>query len=165
MKVNVSNRQKSLSIDTKSVQTVTKTALELANKHYDEVSIHFIEEEEICKLHEEFFDDPSPTDCISFPMDDESDFGYLMLGDIFISPSAAIEYANKQKVDLYEELTLYLIHGLLHLLGYDDQSPAEQEEMRTLEKIHMTHLSSLNLKIRAKEPPTKSNKNEMQKSN
>jgi probable rRNA maturation factor len=150
MKVNVSNRQKSLSLDTKSVQTVTKAALQLANKRYDEVSLHFIEEEEICKLHDEYFDDPSPTDCISFPIDDDTDFGYLVLGDIFISPKAAIEFSSENNSNPYEELTLYLVHGLLHLLGKDDQTEAQRQEMRTLEKIYMDHLKSLDLSLKPK---------------
>lgn len=156
MKVIVSNRQKILSLDSKSVQAVVKCSLQFANKPYDEVSVHFIEEEEICNLHEEFFDDPSPTDCISFPMDEDSDVGYLVLGDVFISPKAAIEYANEHHSDTYEELTLYLIHGLLHLLGKDDQTDAQRQEMRTLEKIYMDHLRSQNLFLQPKPSSTKS---------
>jgi probable rRNA maturation factor len=155
MKVIVSNRQKVLSLDTKSVQAVTKSALQLANKKYDEVNIHFIEESEICDLHDEFFDDPSPTDCISFPMDEDSDVGYLVLGDIFISPKAAVEYTKEIDADPYEELTLYLIHGLLHLLGKDDQTEAQRQEMRTLEKIYMDHLHAQKLLLQPKSPPSK----------
>jgi probable rRNA maturation factor len=150
MKVHVFNRQQYLPLSKKSVQAVINTALTLANKKYDEVSIHFVDEEEICKLHEEFFDDPSTTDCISFPMDEESDLGYLVLGDIFINPKAAIDYAATTPCDIYEEITLYLIHGLLHLLGKDDQTEAQIQEMRTLEQIYMEHLKSLKLTIKPK---------------
>lgn len=148
MKVIVCNRQKVLSIDPKSVQAVVIASLTLAHKAYDEVTIHFVEEAEICKLHEEYFDDPSPTDCISFPMDTEEDIGYLVLGDVIISPKAALDYTKNKKRDPYLELTLYLIHGLLHLLGYDDMTESGREEMRTLEKIHLDHLHSLGVYLK-----------------
>lgn len=89
----------------------------------DEVILHFVSQKKICALHAEFFDDPTLTDCISFPIDQE------LLGEIFVCPKTAIEYAKAHKVDPYEETTLYVIHGLLHLLGYDDIKPKDRKIM------------------------------------
>lgn len=138
----VFNQQNTLSIDPQSVKTATEFILKHANARFNELTIYFVEEDEICKLHADFFDDPSPTDCISFPMDDASDAGYKVLGDIFINPKAAIEYAKTENSDPYEELTLYLIHGILHLLGYDDLTEEETKKMREAEKIHLDHLKA-----------------------
>ncbi|MDR3624891.1 MAG: rRNA maturation RNase YbeY [Chlamydiales bacterium] len=152
LNVQVFNQQSSLAISSTSVQKVVSCLLlEFCNKKYDEVNIYFVGEEEICKLHEEFFDDPSPTDCISFPMDTEDDESeYLILGDIFISPKAALDYVSLDSKDVYEELTLYLVHGLLHLLGYDDINEADIKKMRAAEKIHLDHLKAHSVYLTAK---------------
>ena len=74
----------------------------------------------ISLLHKEFFDDPSPTDCITFPVDSE------YLGDIFVCPRVAEEYCPKEP---YVETSLYIIHAILHLLGYDDIEDSTRKVM------------------------------------
>lgn len=146
MNVIVTNEQSDLSISKKQVVAVVKTVLHLEGRACDEVSINFVTTEEICALHQDYFDDPSPTDCISFPMSDgESTQGIQLLGDVFICPETAIEYAKENQVDLYEEVTLYIVHGLLHLMGYDDITELEQLSMREAEERHMKHLKKMNL--------------------
>ena len=94
-----------------------------------EISIYFVSEKKITQLHADHFKDPTPTDCITFPLDND------FLGEIFVCPKAAILYNPKQP---YQETTLYVIHGLLHLLGYDDISSKERARMRREEKKLMT---------------------------
>jgi probable rRNA maturation factor len=81
----------------------------------EEVNVHLVSKKTITKLHEDFFQDPTPTDCITFPFAEDS-----LLGEIFICPEVAIEYANKYKKDPHQETSLYIVHALLHLLGFDD---------------------------------------------
>ena len=90
----------------------------------EEVVIHLVDKEEISELHRTYFNDPTPTDCISFPIDD------VLLGEVFVCPAVAWEYALKHKKDPYMETALYIIHGLLHLLGYDDQDRADRLQMQ-----------------------------------
>lgn len=100
----------------------------------DEVIIHLVSKPQICKLHADFFNDPSPTDCISFPMDNElGKEGYRVLGEIFVCPAVALEYAEEHGKDPMDELKLYLVHGILHLLGYDDIKPKDRQKMRRME--------------------------------
>lgn len=75
----------------------------------------------ICVLHEQFFQDPTPTDCITFPSDEEA-----CLGEIFICPKVAEEYDPRHPL---RETTLYIIHGILHLLGYTDLEAKERTRM------------------------------------
>lgn len=112
-----------------------------------EISIHFVSKKEICDLHGQYFNDPSPTDCISFPLDEEEDEdnGYRILGDVFVCPEVAIEYAATHQTDPYEETSLYVVHGLLHLLGYDDIEDDDEAEMRAAEKRHFAHLKACDL--------------------
>ncbi len=129
------NSQKDLSlsqpIKEKISQLVTSViALELKGKSKPaEVNLYFVSDAKMRKLHKEHFNDPSSTDCMSFPLDDDG-----LLGEIIICPNVAIEYAAKHKKNPYDELALYIVHGLLHLVGYDDLTVRERKKMRRSEK-------------------------------
>ncbi len=139
MKVYIKNQQKDLPLSPASVRKLVREVIALEDRYYDEVNIHFVKTPRMCAIHEEFFDDASPTDCMSFPLDEE------LMGDVFICPETAIQYAKKHQVDPYEETSLYVIHGLLHLMGYDDLNPKAKRKMRAAEKRHLNHLKSLSL--------------------
>lgn len=133
--VSVLSDQSDLSIESDQVISLVSCVLENEGCRCDEIAIHFVSEEKITELHTIFFDDPTPTDCITFPIDQEEDEeGYRLLGEVFVSPAAALSYTKESGADSYEELSLYIIHGLLHLLGYDDQSSAERKKMKDAEK-------------------------------
>lgn len=140
MKVHCINTQSALPIAYRDVERLVISFLEWKQVQSDEVTIHFVSKEEITKLHGDFFDDPTPTDCISFPIDPPGDTksGYTILGEIFVCPEVAIDYVDGG--DPYREITLYVIHGLLHLMGYDDIEEEDQIIMRTQEKSAMLYL-------------------------
>lgn len=148
MKIKVFCKCKLLPIKISSVKKAVKAVLELEKTEYDEVSIYFVGIKTISSLHEEFFQDPTPTDCISFPIDGPK-IGpqYSILGEVFICPEVAIQYAKKHSIDPLEEVTLYLVHGLLHLIGYDDIDPKDRNIMRKKEKRCMHSLKQENLLI------------------
>jgi probable rRNA maturation factor len=145
LKIYISNTQTSLKISKLQVKKIAAEVVKFEEKKYDEVSLNFIESSQICLLHEHYFQDPSITDCISFPMDDDDQDGYRVLGEIFVCPQTAIDYAIKHHGDPYRETTLYIVHGLLHLLGYDDLDKNKRAKMRIAEKKHMHHLQELDL--------------------
>ncbi|MBS0615489.1 MAG: rRNA maturation RNase YbeY [Verrucomicrobia bacterium] len=118
MKISIFNRQKDLSISRSSVKKLVELVLE---DRETEVVIHFVGKKKISQLHDQFFDDPSPTDCITFPM------GGDILGEIFVCPQVAKEYDPRHP---YRETSLYVIHGLLHLLGYDDIQRSDRIKMQ-----------------------------------
>ncbi len=104
----------------------------------DEIIIHFVTNDAISELHQEFFNDPSPTDCITFPIDGQHSLEhYKILGEIFISPEMATDYSPE---DPYLEVTLYIVHSILHLLGYDDIDHLDIKKMRDAESELMNHL-------------------------
>lgn len=142
MIVDIEDRQKALPICGLSVSQVVEAVLEHEGHSCDEVCIHFIEQEEIKELHRQYFNDPTPTDCITFPMDGvkQKADDFCMLGDIFVCPEVALKYAQKHRQDPYEETTLYVVHGLLHLMGYNDIEDLERDHMRAAEKRHMDNL-------------------------
>jgi probable rRNA maturation factor len=104
------------------------------------VAIHFVSKKKICELHEMFFDDKTPTDCISIPIDDpEEDAPHSHLGEVFVCPKVAIEYGG----DPIQETMLYVIHGLLHLLGFDDITPKDRKAMRKEERKALRFIAVL----------------------
>src|SRR5437899_908049 len=107
MHVFINNRQKDLPLshERKKISKIVELVLQLENTCFDEVAIRFVPDRVMCALHEEFFNDPSSTDCISFPIDNVHDVGYKLLGEIVICPKTAIEYAKKYKKEVYEEVT------------------------------------------------------------
>lgn len=141
MQVTISNQQDDLLIDLEKVELIVIEVLKNEGIEPLEVSISFVDEEAICHLHEEYFDDPSFTDCISFPMDDE------VLGEVVVCPLAAIRYVKENGGEVYRELTLYLIHGLMHLIGLDDIEDEDETEMRAAEEKHLLLLEKKGLSL------------------
>ena len=85
-----------------------------------ELSVSLVSADEMSELHVKFAGEQGPTDVLSFTMDEEG-----LLGDVVICP----EVAAKQAKDISAELRLLLVHGILHLLGYDHQEDEERTAM------------------------------------
>ena len=128
----VSNLCPGLQLDEREVQRL----IEVLDSHgsFDapagELSVAFVDEQEIARIHGDFMDDPSATDVITFPGDPDIE----LAGEICVCPQVALEYARKESLDFSEELSLYLIHGYLHLCGFDDIEDADRSEMRVAEQ-------------------------------
>jgi probable rRNA maturation factor len=97
-----------------------------------ELSVSFVDEDEIADLHERYLHEPGPTDVLSFPLDpDDVERGerggdVRVLGDVVIAPAVA---ASNNPSDPEAEVRLLLVHGILHLLGYDHEEEDERAEM------------------------------------
>jgi len=81
---------------------------------------------EIARLHDRFLNDPSPTDVLSFPMDDGV--------DVVVNVERARREAKSRGHTIKAELGLYVIHGLLHACGYDDGNDVDRARMRKAEQ-------------------------------
>ncbi|MCB1135834.1 MAG: rRNA maturation RNase YbeY [Chlamydiia bacterium] len=145
MQVDIHNSQTSYPIDSERLRRIVEASIAFEGQRCDEVSLNYVDKEEIGVLHAEHFDDPSPTDCISFPMDDADEEEYRVLGEVFVCPAVAAEYVAEHGGVVDQEVILYTIHGLLHLMGYDDIETDDRMEMRAAEERHMTHLKGLGL--------------------
>jgi probable rRNA maturation factor len=95
-----------------------------------DVSLAFLTDAALAKLHRRFLDDPSVTDVITF----EGDSLAGTAGEVCVSVDAAARQAGAAGLTFAAELTLYVVHGLLHLAGYDDLSPARRRRMRAAER-------------------------------
>jgi|TARA_B110000438_G_C15816246_1_gene652086 probable rRNA maturation factor len=95
-----------------------------------DLSVAFVTKERCSELHATFFNDPSITDVMTFPGDVEDKYA----GDLAICPAHAASQAPDYGTTFPEELTLYLLHGWLHLAGLDDRSENDRSAMREAEK-------------------------------
>jgi len=94
------------------------------------LSIAFVAHERLAQMHAEFCGDATPTDIITFPAGPANAPEAGEFGELCISPQAAVEYAKKHGGKAEDELRRYVVHGYLHLLGFDDLKPALKRKMR-----------------------------------
>lgn len=95
-----------------------------------ELSIVFLDDESIAQVHNDFLNDPTPTDVITFPSDPD----FELAGEICVSVDKALQLSEILSVPFHKELTLYLIHGWLHLAGFDDSTESQIISMRAAEQ-------------------------------
>ncbi len=103
-----------------------------------ELSLVFLTDEALAQLHGDFLDDPTTTDVITF----EGEPAVGLAGEVCVSVDTAAAYARENRRDFATELTLYVVHGWLHLAGYDDLQPAKKRVMRRAEARALSLLSA-----------------------
>jgi len=94
-----------------------------------EIQFILVDRATMARVHGDFFGDPTETDVITFPY-----------GEILVCPAVARDRVAEYGLKLEEEVLLYCLHGLLHLVGYDDKTPAlaremEEAQARLLEQV------------------------------
>lgn len=116
-----------------------------------EISIVFTDSETVRKLNRDYRGVDAPTDVLAFNMlpRQVDDFSFVLppdsitcLGEIIISYPKAVEQAEEQGHSVEQELALLIIHGILHLLGYDHEQPEEEAKMRAREKELLARATS-----------------------
>ena len=93
------------------------------------LAVHFVDGRTIERLNRRYLHHAGLTDVLSFRYPRES-----IVGEVFVSPAVAKAYARKHRIPYQQELTRYMIHGLLHWMGFDDRTPPQQQLMRALEE-------------------------------
>jgi probable rRNA maturation factor len=131
----ISNRQHA-PIDEEGMRSLARDTLLGEGIEHAELSVSFVDADEIAELHERFMDEPGPTDVLSFPLDDPAlpdavdeaarPQGVSFLGDVVVAPTEA---ERNNPTDPAAELRLLLVHGILHLLGYDHEDEDERTRM------------------------------------
>ena len=119
MNVIVSNRQY-LPVDEAGLAGLADRTLSVEGRAGVELSLSFVEPVEMSDLHVRYLNEPGPTDVLSFPLDEDG-----LLGDVVVCPAEAL----RNNPDLAAELRVLVVHGVLHLLGYDHEEESEKTEM------------------------------------
>ncbi|HEY0968575.1 MAG TPA: rRNA maturation RNase YbeY [Opitutaceae bacterium] len=141
--VNIHRAHPRLRLDRRAVTRVIHLLDEAAD-HFrggppeGELSLAFLTDAALAELHGSFLDDPTTTDVITF----EAQPGMGAAGEICVSADTARSFAKAKKLDFSRELTLYVVHGWLHLAGYDDLQPAKKRLMRAAEARAMKLLDA-----------------------
>lgn len=125
----INKEVKSREITKKFLELSVAKILQELNLKNVEVSITLTDDETIREINKQWRGKDKPTDVLSFPQEETIGYKYKLLGDVIIS----LPYAKKQAEDigftLKEEIIRLLIHGILHLLGYDHERSKEDEKI------------------------------------
>ncbi len=113
-----------------------------------EISIRLASDDEVQTLNRQYRDQDKPTNVLSFPMVQadlidtlsNTDDGEVLLGDIVLAHETCAREANERGVPLKDHAAHLIVHGVLHLLGYDHMNDAEAEAMEAIERNIMAAL-------------------------
>jgi len=143
--VEVFDNQRSLLVLKDRVVLLVEATLNFLNISTDHIAVHLVSKKRIQELHFQLFQDPTVTDCITQPCDPpfkkKKDH---CLGEVFVCPWVAKTYAKTHGMNPYEELSLYIVHTLLHLSGLEDTTEKASAKMRLAEKMTLEHLKNVN---------------------
>ena len=128
MDVFVANEQEIPVNEARSAALVRHTLSSEDLDDNSELSVLFVGSDHIRRLNKRFAGNDYSTDVLAFPMMDEDDEGFL-LGDVVVCPAVAEENARKMGHGTAKEIDTLLVHGTLHLLGYDHQGVDDKERM------------------------------------
>ena len=114
------------------VERVVQAVREHVDRPDLEVSLLLTDDDDIARLHGEFMDDPTPTDVMSFAIDDGA--------EVVVSVETARRQAKRAGHAMRAEIALYIVHGILHTVGYDDVDEGDRRRMREAERAIMQRL-------------------------
>ena len=135
IRVSIASPQEIVTPPFAQLREVGRVVLEGEGVTEAKISLAFVDDATIHGLNKRFLNHDEPTDVISFPL---SGAGSKKLeGELVIGVEVAKRQAEERGHSVDAELCLYVIHGLLHLCGYDDKKPKDAREMRAKERYYL----------------------------
>ena len=133
--INISNDySESLSYNSKFIKELSTKVLSSENFHFAKISIILSNRESVSKLKKQYFNVDVFTDVIAFNLEGDGD---SIDGEIYISIDDVIENSRIYEVSFNKEFKRVLVHGILHLIGYNDDTKKQKENMKILEDKYM----------------------------
>jgi probable rRNA maturation factor len=129
--VRVERTVECLELDDRAVGAAASAALALGERPELSLQVVLVDDSTLAELHDRCLGDPSRTDVMSFDLSDPALGEY---GEVYVSVDRAREVAARRGVAVARELALYVVHGTLHLCGYDDHDEHDSERMRAAEQ-------------------------------
>jgi probable rRNA maturation factor len=138
MPISIQNRQKQQKVDVVRVRRSLKRLLKELDCRDSEISLLLVDDDQIQEINKTYLERDCPTNVISFAMK-EGSYGHIhpeILGDIILSTETAFRDALIGHLDFMDEVEFLLIHGLLHLIGYNHENTGadEAEKMKNRER-------------------------------
>jgi probable rRNA maturation factor len=131
--VAVRNRQRQLKINTRLLAEIARQALELVGNTRARLGIVLVDDVAIARLNAQYHATPGPTDILSFDYGDGA-------GELIISVEHAVAQARRFRTTAAREIVLYVVHGILHLRGYNDLTRRDKSRMRAAERRVLAQL-------------------------
>jgi probable rRNA maturation factor len=138
IRVSVASPQEIVAIERARMRRTAIAVLEGEGIHEAEVSLAFVDNPTIHRLNKRYLQHDEPTDVLSFPLSEPN--ARRLAGELVISAETAKAQAESRGHPVEAELTFYVIHGLLHLCGYDDETPADAAAMHQRERHYLRQL-------------------------
>ncbi|MDG2144587.1 MAG: rRNA maturation RNase YbeY [Planctomycetota bacterium] len=137
-----------------AVAQAANAALDHGGRSGASLSVVMVDDEEMIRIHEDYLDDPTPTDVITFDLAEELEdtpaselpaelatvLAEAPVGELFVGVEMAERVARERGVSSARELALYVVHGVLHLCGFDDVDAVDRAAMRVAENVVMGRL-------------------------
>lgn len=122
-------------LDFSALKSAAHAVLEGEGAREAKVTLAFVDDAHIHRLNKQFLDHDEPTDVLTFPYTEPT--AKKLEGEVVIGHGVAQANAADRGHSLTLELTLYVIHGCLHLCGYDDRTKSDSDEMRAKEREYL----------------------------
>jgi probable rRNA maturation factor len=135
MPVDIVSRARGRKLPLRRIKRTAEKILDFLDESESELSLALVGDTAIAKLNKKYRRKAKATDVLSFPAERAANGGPMLLGDVVISIDKAREQARAGGWTLAQEIDRLLIHGVVHLLGYDhERSPKDARIMRALER-------------------------------
>ena len=134
LSVLITNEQSNYEIAADRIEQAVKQVVEEAGIVSGDVSVAVVDDQTIHELNIQYLNHDYPTDVLSFVLEYAEEH---LEGEIVVSADTAVDLAKDYGWDWQNELLLYVIHGSLHLVGYDDKNPEAKVGMQEAERRHL----------------------------
>src|SRR5437773_7540852 len=134
-KIAIASPQELVPVDRAALRAVARAVLEGEGQPDADISLAFVDNVTIHQLNKRYLDHDEPTDVLSFPLSGPG--ARRLQGELIIGAELALQQAEARGHDVQAELALYVIHGLLHLCGYDDHDDEGRAAMRGRERHYL----------------------------
>jgi probable rRNA maturation factor len=134
-KIAVACPQETVAVERGLMRTIARRVLEGEGIADYEISLAFVDDATIHRLNLRYLQHDEPTDVLSFPLSDSG--SKKLAGELVIGAEVALARAREHGHDVQAELGLYVIHGLLHLCGFDDHEADDAKAMRERERHYL----------------------------
>ncbi|MCU0913524.1 MAG: rRNA maturation RNase YbeY [Planctomycetes bacterium] len=138
--VQITSHFEEIPVDTPRLKKLVRAVCRQFGVTQARTSIGIVADAEIGVLNERFLQHQGPTDCLSFDLSDETEPAGTRVFDLIVNGELALREAARRGHEGQAELMLYIVHGLLHQLGFDDATAAQADQMHRTEDEILLHL-------------------------
>ncbi len=134
IKIEITDQQSSLPVEAGRLRRAAHAILKDHGPASADISIAIVDDPTIHALNRQYLQHDYPTDVLSFVLEEPPP---RLEGEVIVSADTAIAQAGEYGTSPANEVLLYVIHGVLHLVGFDDQSTESREQMRCAEHVYL----------------------------